>query len=85
MSVAIRLTRTGTVKKAHWRIVATRTLTKRDGRFIENLGHYHPGKTPAQVEVNESRLKYWVEHGAIVSVSVANLLKKKGIRIPKRS
>ncbi len=80
MSVAIRLTRTGTVKKTHWRVVATNTLSKRDGRYIELLGHYHPGFEPAKIEIKEDRLRYWLDNGAIPSQGVINLMRQKGIK-----
>ena len=85
MSVSIRLRRTGTVKKAHWQIVAAKKLTKRDGRYIELLGSYHPGVDPAKIEIKEDRLKYWLEHGAIPAQGVLNLMKEKGIKVSRRS
>lgn len=85
MSVSIRLRRTGTVKKAHWRIVAAHTLSKREGKFLEILGHYHPGKDPADIEIKTDRLNYWASQGAIISQGVLNLIREKGIKLPARS
>ena len=84
MSVAIRLRRTGTVKKAHWQVVASHKLTKRDGRYLEQLGYYDPGKDPAKIEIKADRLNYWLERGAIPSQGVLNLMKKKGLKTPVR-
>ena len=83
MSVSVRLSRRGTIKKAHWRVVVVPTLSKRDGRFIELLGSYDPGKEPAKIEIKKDRLGYWIEKGAIVSQGVANLMKKAGIKSPR--
>jgi len=84
LSVAIRLRRTGTVKKAHWQMVASHKLTKRNGRYLEMLGYYDPGKEPAIIELKTDRVKYWLDQGAIPSQGALNLLKKKGIKVPAR-
>ncbi|MBI4970470.1 MAG: 30S ribosomal protein S16 [Candidatus Omnitrophica bacterium] len=84
MSVAIRLRRKGTVKKAHWQVVATNTLSKRDGRYLEQLGYYDPGQDPAKVEFKTERLNYWLQNGAIPSQGVLNLMKQKGLKRPVR-
>lgn len=44
MSVVLRLKRMGTKKKPFYRIVAMTKSEKRDGRAIEELGHYDPKK-----------------------------------------
>ena len=85
MSVSIRLRRTGTVKKAHWRIVASHRLTKKEGKFIEHLGFYDPGHDPAKIEIKTDRLAYWLGCGAIPSSGVKNLMKQKGIKHPQKS
>ncbi|MBI4397518.1 MAG: 30S ribosomal protein S16 [Candidatus Omnitrophica bacterium] len=80
MSVAIRLRRTGTIKKAHWQMVAAHKLTKRNGRYLELLGFYDPGKEPARIELKADRVRYWLEQGAIPSQGALNLIKKTGIK-----
>jgi small subunit ribosomal protein S16 len=60
--------------------------TRRDGRAIEELGHYDPnvantdGATPSY-KLNEERAKYWLSQGAQVSETVASFLKSSGIDI----
>lgn len=78
MAVKIRLTRMGSKKKPFYRIVATNSETRRDGRPLEFLGHYNPMVEPAQVEVDTERLKVWTDRGAEVSESVRTLLKRFG-------
>lgn len=78
MAVKIRLTRMGSKKKPFYRVVATNSETRRDGRPLEFLGHYNPMVDPAQVEVDTERLKVWVDRGAEVSESVRTLLKRFG-------
>ena len=62
MSVKIRLKRTGTTKKAHWRVVVTDSKNPREGRFIEEIGYYQPGKTPAHVSIKLDRYKNIFTH-----------------------
>jgi small subunit ribosomal protein S16 len=50
---------------------------RREGRFIEILGHYDPRTDPAVVEIDTARAEYWVGRGARPSETVRNLMKKK--------
>ncbi len=78
MSVKIRLARHGAKKKPFYKIVAADIESPRDGRFLENLGTYNPMVEPADVIINEERMRYWIGEGAIPTETVKNLLKKKG-------
>ena len=79
MGVKIRLTRMGAKGKPYYRIVAADTDYPRDGRFLEILGNYDPKKNPAEVIVKEERVHHWLNKGAKATLTVSNLLKKKGI------
>ena len=46
MSVKLRLTRMGNKKRSFFRIVATNTASRRDGRPLEFLGYYNPRSAP---------------------------------------
>ena len=80
MSVRIRLTRTGKKNEAYWRIAVFDSRTRRDGRFLENLGVYDPSesKPDAKVKINLERYNAWVKQGALPSDSLARLLKHAG-------
>ena len=78
MAVIIRLKRTGTKKRASYRIVVTDSKNPRDGRFIEEIGSYDPRKKPSAVIVKKDRAEYWVGVGAQLSPTVKSLLKKQG-------
>ena len=83
MATKIRLRRTGTTNLALYRIVVADARSPRDGRFIENLGHYDPRKEGKEkVVVNMERLKYWLSVGAQMTDSVIPLVKAQGIEIP---
>lgn len=49
MSVKIRLKRVGARNRPVYRVVAADSRSPRDGRFIEELGTYHPAKTSNKV------------------------------------
>ena len=62
-----------------WRVVATDQRSPRDGRFIEVLGHYNPQTDPSTIELDEEKIRAWVQKGAQPSGTVKRLLKAKGI------
>jgi small subunit ribosomal protein S16 len=83
MAVKIRLTRAGTRKKPFYRIVVAESVSPRDGRFIEILGNYDPKKDPPEVKLKEERVREWLSKGAEPTLTVSQLLKKKGITTQK--
>jgi small subunit ribosomal protein S16 len=86
MTVRVRLTRKGAKKRPFYRIVAADSEAPRDGRFLEVLGYYDPLKDPAQVTVDEEKLKKWIQNGATVSETVGSLLRKRGVStVPSQS
>ena len=58
--------------------------TPRDGRAIEELGHYDPlvRNTEQRTVLNADRIRYWLSVGAQPSEKVAALLKAAGIKKP---
>ena len=72
--VKLRLTRIGGKKRPFFRVVATDSRAKRDGRFIEILGTYDPVKNPPDVHLNMERIKYWLSVGAQPSNTVKVLI-----------
>ena len=75
--LSIRLTRRGAKKKPFYRIIVTETRSKRDGRFVENIGYYDPCRNPADVKIDRERVDYWIERGAQPSETVRSLIKRK--------
>jgi small subunit ribosomal protein S16 len=75
--LAIRLRRTGSAKRPHYRVVVADSRDWRDGRFVEILGHYDPRREPAAVTIDEERARYWIEKGARPSDTVRSLLARK--------
>ena len=73
--VRIRLRRTGSKKQASYRVIVADQRSPRDGRFIENLGHYNPRTNPPTFEVDKGRVSYWLDKGAQPSEAVAQMLR----------
>ncbi|QJT09208.1 30S ribosomal protein S16 [Oceanidesulfovibrio marinus] len=76
MSLKIRLTRMGSKKRPFYRIVALDSATRRDGRPLDYLGHYNPMVDPAEINVDNDKVKLWMDRGATPSDTVKSLLKK---------
>jgi small subunit ribosomal protein S16 len=76
--VRLRLRKVGSKAQQSFRIVAAEREHPRDGRFLENLGHYNPRTNPSTIEVDEARIYHWLRYGAQPSESVAKLLKITG-------
>ncbi|MBE6530858.1 MAG: 30S ribosomal protein S16 [Ruminococcaceae bacterium] len=79
MAVKIRLRRTGAKKAPTYRVIVADSRSPRDGRFIEEIGHYNPRTEPVQIVINEERAKVWLKNGAQPTETVKALLKKSGI------
>ena len=72
--VRIRLRRVGAKKQPSYRIVVADQRSPRDGRFIENIGHYNPRTEPETVQVKADRARHWLSVGAQPSQAVHRLL-----------
>ena len=74
--LAIRLTRMGAKKKPFYRVVVVEKRSKRDGSFVEIVGHYNPISNPAQLVINHERVDYWIRCGAQPTDTVRSLIRK---------
>jgi len=83
MAVKIRLARLGGKSRPFYRIVVADSESPRDGRFLEIVGSYDPKKDPAEVILKEKRVVDWLSKGAIPTLTVSQLLAKKGIAARK--
>ncbi|MGZ5343330.1 MAG: 30S ribosomal protein S16 [Actinomycetota bacterium] len=79
MSTRIRLRRLGANKRPYYRVVVADQRAPRDGRFIENIGKYHPLEDPSLIEIDQERALHWLRTGAQPSAQVRNLMVKIGI------
>jgi small subunit ribosomal protein S16 len=79
MPVKIRLMRVGRKKVDQYRLVVADSRCPRDGRFLENIGYYHPQNEPSKVVIDEERALYWLKQGATPTEKAHSLLKKQGV------
>jgi small subunit ribosomal protein S16 len=82
--VRIRMKSMGRRHRPFFRICAIDSRRPRDGRPIEELGHYDPmSRNPeTQTVLDVSRTRYWLSVGAQPSEKVQALLRKLKVKKP---
>lgn len=78
--LAISLMRIGAKGKPFYRLVVKEKRSKRDGKYLENLGTYNPMINPAAVELKHDRIQYWISVGAKPTETVASLIKNNPVQ-----
>src|SRR6478735_10661843 len=80
MAVRIRMKKLGRKHRPFFRMVAIDSRAPRDGKTIEELGHYDPlvNDTDARAILNGERIAYWLSVGALPSENCGVLIKKYG-------
>jgi small subunit ribosomal protein S16 len=70
----------GRKARPFYRLCATDVREPRDGKVIEELGHYDPmvANTDARAILKGDRIDYWLSVGAQPSESAMTLIKKYG-------
>src|SRR3954452_3693931 len=82
--VRLRMKSFGRRHRPFFRICAMDARSPRDGRAIEELGHYDPmvRNTEARTVLNVNRIRYWLSVGAQPSEKVQALLNRYGVKKP---
>ena len=80
MAVRIRMKRIGRINRPFYRMCAIDSQVGRDGKVIEELGHYDPmiGEVDARAILKGERIAYWLSVGALPSDRCRVLIKKYG-------
>ncbi len=77
MAVKIRMKRVGMKNTPVYRIVVADGRTKRDGRFLEELGTYWPLRQGADnYTLDLARAEHWMKCGAQPSDTVRSFIRK---------
>ena len=76
MALKIKLTRIGRKNDPKYRIVIAEARSKRDGQYVDKVGFYDPIPEKHVLEVDESKLKHWVDKGATFTKGTRKLLRK---------
>jgi small subunit ribosomal protein S16 len=79
VATRMRLARVGSKKNPIYRVVVADSRSPRDGRFIEIVGRYNPQTDPSTIDLDEEKVRGWLDKGAQPSDSVRKLLKAKGL------
>src|SRR5438094_8501002 len=84
LSVKIRLRRIGAKKHPFYRLVVADTRSPRDGKFIEILGTFDPMTDPVKLNIDQEKIKAWLQKGARPSDTARALLIDQRL-LPKES
>ncbi len=78
MAVRIRMKRLGRKHRPFFRVCVMHQQNARDGKSIEEVGHYDPmvKDKAKRVHLDLERIQYWISVGAQPSDRVATLIKK---------
>jgi small subunit ribosomal protein S16 len=68
--------RIGTTNTPVYRIVVADNRSPRDGKFIEEIGTYHPLQNGNNVNLKLDRADYWLSKGAQPSDTVRSFIKR---------
>jgi len=80
VAVCIRLKRYGRTNRPFWRLCATDKRFARDGRVLEELGHYDPLAADAEkITLKRDRVAHWLKAGALPSKTVMEMLRHLGM------
>jgi small subunit ribosomal protein S16 len=77
--LAIRLQRLGKKKQPTYRVIVSEKHKDTQAGSLEILGHYNPQREPAEIVLDQERIKHWLSVGAQPSNTVHNLLVNAGI------
>ena len=78
--LAISLMRMGAKGKPFYRLVVKEKRSKRDGKYLENVGTYNPMLDPAEVNLKHDRIQYWIGVGAQPTETVKSLIKNNPVQ-----
>ena len=78
--LAISLMRMGAKGKPFYRLVVKEKRSKRDGKYLENVGTYNPMLDPAEVKLNHERIQHWIGVGAQPTETVKSLIKNNPVQ-----
>lgn len=77
----IRLTRMGKKHAPAYRIVVTEKRSKRDGKYIDQLGYYHPSTNPLEFKLDQDKYKKWLANGAQPSTGLKKVLDQQNVNL----
>lgn len=88
MSITIRLSRIGKKNGPSYRVVVANTKDKRNGKSLDEIGHFNPSDVKSKFVIDKDKYNEWVGKGALVTESVKNLIDGKYVYVkysPKKA
>lgn len=84
MAVRMRLKRFGRKNLPFFRLGVFDSRTRRNGRAIEELGHYDPHEPDLtkKYSLNRERISHWLSVGCLPTETVLSILLSQGIDVP---
>lgn len=69
MALKIRLRKQGRTNRPTYRLVVADTRTKRDGKYVEQLGWYNPlaAGHESVLKIDGEKVSHWLDHGAEIT------------------
>ncbi|MDN3509134.1 MAG: 30S ribosomal protein S16 [Candidatus Neptunochlamydia sp.] len=84
MVLKIRLRQQGRTNRLTYRLVVADSRSPRDGKYVENLGHYDPHLDGEQnATLKEDRIQHWVDLGAELTEKAEALVARKALGVIK--
>ena len=84
MALKIRLRQQGRTNRLTYRLVVADSRSPRDGKYVENLGHYDPHlEGDSDAALHADRIQYWVDQGAELSEKARSLIARKAPSVIK--
>jgi small subunit ribosomal protein S16 len=75
--LTIRLARFGKKNRPFYRIIVTEKRSKRNGRYLKEIGQYNPLVNPSKIIIDKEEFEQWKNKGAQISEGLRKLLKYK--------
>jgi small subunit ribosomal protein S16 len=72
--MSMRLMRFGAKKRPSYRIVVMDSERARQSQALDTVGTYNPMREPADIKIDQVKVKYWLGKGVRPSQTVESLL-----------
>jgi len=79
VALKIRLKRMGKKRQPSYRIVVVEAAAKRDGKTVDEIGHYDPLTEPEELELDVAAALNWLRQGAQPTPAARRLLSRMGV------
>jgi small subunit ribosomal protein S16 len=79
VALKIRLKRMGKKRQPSYRVVVVEAASKRDGKTIDEIGHFYPVVEPEELVIDVEAALKWLRQGAQPTPAARRLLSRVGV------